>query len=292
MAAQDNTVMPPIVPTTGHVENPLLPLPGPINQMLDLCRAMSLWPMTFGLACCAIEMMGVGMARFDISRFGAEVFRPSPRQSDLMIVAGTVTRKLAPAVVRLYEQMPAPRYVLAMGNCAISGGPFVFENQYGIVEGVDRIIPVDVYVPGCPPRPEALPPPPPNTPGSNTQMGSCSILMMSGRPATTKLEQHNLKRRAWRGGYMLVRIPFIRIFSSSALGDAASASRELITSLVTNSASISLKSIMPVPRSLRITETSSCSRSSRINFRTAGELSITSTTGTRLTFGSSAGTSF
>ncbi|NJB67690.1 NADH-quinone oxidoreductase subunit B [Desulfobaculum xiamenense] len=126
------------------------------NKILDVCRAMSLWPMTFGLACCAIEMMAVGMARFDISRFGAEVFRPSPRQSDLMIVAGTVSLKMAPAVVRLYEQMPAPKYVIAMGNCAISGGPFKFKGQYGIVEGVDKLIPVDVYVPGCPPRPEGL----------------------------------------------------------------------------------------------------------------------------------------
>ena len=106
--------------------------------------------MTFGLACCAIEMMAVGMARFDIARFGAEVFRPSPRQSDLLIVAGTVSKKMAPAVVRLYEQMPAPKWVMALGNCAISGGPFYFEGQYGIVEGVDKIIPVDVYVPGLP----------------------------------------------------------------------------------------------------------------------------------------------
>lgn len=126
------------------------------ENVLDVCRSMSLWPMTFGLACCAIEMMAAGMARFDLARYGAEVFRPSARQADLMIVAGTVSKKMAPAVVRLYEQMPAPKWVMALGNCAISGGPFKFKGQYGIVEGVDEIIPVDVYVPGCPPRPEGL----------------------------------------------------------------------------------------------------------------------------------------
>lgn len=126
------------------------------DKFLKLCQANSLWPMTFGLACCAIEMMAVGMARFDVARYGAEVFRPSPRQSDLLIVAGTVNKKMAEAVVTLYEQMPAPKWVIAMGNCAISGGPFKLKENYNVVEGVDKLIPVDVYVPGCPPRPEGL----------------------------------------------------------------------------------------------------------------------------------------
>ena len=127
-----------------------------LDKLLALGRANSLWPMTFGLACCAIEMMATGASRFDLARFGAEVFRPSPRQCDVMIVAGTISKKMAAAVETLYDQMPEPKWVIAMGNCAISGGPFVFEGQYGIVEGADKLFPVDVFIPGCPPRPEAL----------------------------------------------------------------------------------------------------------------------------------------
>ncbi len=126
------------------------------DDIINIGRANSLWPLTFGIACCAIEMMATGGSRFDMSRFGAEVFRPSARQSDVLIIAGTVTKKMQPGIKTLYDQMPEPKWVMALGNCAISGGPFAFEGQYNIVLGADQFLPVDIYIPGCPPRPEAL----------------------------------------------------------------------------------------------------------------------------------------
>jgi NADH-quinone oxidoreductase subunit B len=144
-----------------------------LGKLADWGRANSLWPMTFGLACCAIEMMATTGSRLDISRFGSEVFRATPRQADLMIVSGRVSQKMAPVVRQLYDQMPAPKWVIAMGDCASCGGIF---NNYAIVNGVDKVVPVDVYIPGCPPRPEAL---------------IDGILKLQAKIATEKLGDHD-----------------------------------------------------------------------------------------------------
>ena len=125
-----------------------------LDRIYNWGRSASVWPLMFGLACCAIEMICTAASRFDLARFGMEIMRPSPRQSDLMIVSGTVTKKMIPVIVRLYNQMPEPKYVLAMGSCASGGGPF--KEGYNVVSGVDKFLPVDVYVPGCPPTPQAL----------------------------------------------------------------------------------------------------------------------------------------
>lgn len=127
-----------------------------LEDLLNVARANSLWPLTFGLACCAIEMMAAGASKYDLDRFGAGVFRPSARQADVMIFAGTISRKMGPVIKQLWDQMPSPKWAIAMGGCTIDGGPFKYPNQYAIIEGADHLVPVDVYIPGCPPRPEAL----------------------------------------------------------------------------------------------------------------------------------------
>ena len=148
---------------TQELLNPAIPIPAEmqsnlfittLDKIYNWSRRNSCWPMMFGLACCAIEMICTAASRYDLSRFGMEVMRPSARQADLMIVSGTVTKKMVPQIVRLYNQMPEPKYVLAMGACASGGGPF--KEGYNVVSGMDKYVPVDVYVPGCPPTPQAL----------------------------------------------------------------------------------------------------------------------------------------
>ena len=155
-----------------------------VDYVFNWARKSALWPMTFGLACCAIEMIASSTARFDIARFGSEVFRPSPRQSDLMIVSGTVTLKMAPVVKRIYDQMPEPKWVISMGACSSVGGPF---NTYAVLQGVDRIVPVDVYVIGCPPRPENL------FYALLKLQDKIDTMTLAKRPTEVRLEEHMME---------------------------------------------------------------------------------------------------
>jgi NADH-quinone oxidoreductase subunit B len=155
-----------------------------VDYVFNWARKSSLWPLTFGLACCAIEMIASSTSRFDIARFGAEVFRPSPRQSDLMIVSGTVTLKMAPALKRIWVQMPEPKWCISMGACSSVGGPF---NTYAVLQGVDKIVPVDVYILGCPPRPENL------FYGLLKLQEKIDSMSMAKRPTEVRLEEQMLE---------------------------------------------------------------------------------------------------
>ena len=191
-----------------------------LDKVYNWSRRNSMWPLLFGLACCAIEMIATAASRYDLSRFGMEVMRPSPRQSDLMIVSGTVTKKMVPAIVRIYNQMAEPRYVLAMGACATGGGPF--KEGYSVVSGIDKFIPVDVYVPGCPPTPEAL---------------IYGILKLH-----EKVERQSIARVPWyrKDGSEYVPVPVlgpdlfdprkVQVIKEYTLGAAASATTGAITS--------------------------------------------------------------
>lgn len=156
-----------------------------VDYVFNWARKSAIWPMTFGLACCFVEFATAVTARFDIARFGSEVYRPSPRQADLMVVAGTLTLKMAPVVRRLYDQMPEPKWVMAMGSCAISGGPF---NTYSVVQGVHRILPVDVYVLGCPPRPENL------FYGLLKLQDKIDTMSLAKKPTEVRLQENMLER--------------------------------------------------------------------------------------------------